>query len=81
MTLYIVIRKCEYKLPEMTIILILTAIHTISSSSELTFSILKMTFGHTYLGSGSIQCIVFSITMSSTLRFELFTVGFLAFMR
>jgi hypothetical protein len=81
LTLYIVIGKCGYKLPEMIIILILTAIHTISSSSELIFYILKLIFGHSYLNSGSIQCIVYSITVASTLKCELFTVGLLAFMR
>jgi hypothetical protein len=80
-TVYIVIAKCDYKLPEMIIILILSVIHILSSASELVFYLLKLIFGHGYLSGGTIQCAIFAITVSSTLRFEVFTIGFLAFIR
>jgi hypothetical protein len=79
--LYIIVTKCDYKLPEMAIILILSITHTLSSTSELIFSILKLIFGYEFLRGGSVQCIIFATMVATTLRIELFTIGFLAFMR
>jgi hypothetical protein len=79
--LYITLTRCDPKLPEIALIILLNFIHLICGLFGLIFAILKLIIGSDYLKAGTSQCSIYSFVVNSSNRIEIFTVGFLALMR